>query len=73
MTSAKRTVRREMPMTNAERMYALDEPWNARNRDTFDFFHDQEATVVYWRADRWARSTRSCPAGTTCARWLGDS
>jgi hypothetical protein len=48
MTNAKRVVMREMPMTNAGRMYALDEAWNARDWDTFDFFHDQNATVVYW-------------------------
>ena len=30
VTNAKRTVMRQMPMTNAERMYALDEAWNAR-------------------------------------------
>src|SRR5215470_3890338 len=24
-----------------------------------------------WRAGRWARSTRSCRAGTTCGRWPG--
>jgi len=47
-TNAKRTVMRQMPMTNAERMYALDEAWNARDWDTFDSFHDQQATVVYW-------------------------
>ena len=48
VTNAKRVVMREMPMTNAERMYALDEAWNARDWDTFDFFHDQDETVVYW-------------------------
>jgi hypothetical protein len=26
-----------------------------------------------WRAGRWVRSTRSCPAGTTCARWPGGA
>ena len=48
MTNTKRLVMREMPVINAERMYALDEAWNARDWDTFDSFHDQGDTVVYW-------------------------
>src|SRR5947209_2759444 len=35
---------RVFPTTNAERMYALDEAWNARDWDTFDADH----VVVYW-------------------------
>lgn len=48
MTNVKHLVMREMPMSNSERMYALDEAWNARDWDTFDFFHDQRDTVIYW-------------------------
>ena len=29
-------------------MYALDEAWNARDWDTFDFFHDPGDSVIYW-------------------------
>ena len=47
-TTVKRVVMRQMPMTNAERMYVLDEAWNARDWDTFDSFHDQRRIVVYW-------------------------
>jgi hypothetical protein len=36
------------PVTNAERMYALDEAWNARDWDTFDTYHDHDDVVVYW-------------------------
>jgi hypothetical protein len=36
------------PLTNVERMYALDEAWNARDWDTFDAYHDQSDVVVYW-------------------------
>jgi hypothetical protein len=36
------------PVTNIERMYALDEAWNARDWDTFDAYHDQSDVVVYW-------------------------
>ena len=36
------------PVTNLERMYALDEAWNARNWDTFDTYHEQSDVVVYW-------------------------
>jgi hypothetical protein len=36
------------PVTNIERMYALDEAWNARDWDTFDAYHDHEDVVVYW-------------------------
>jgi hypothetical protein len=48
MTNVKHLVMREMPMSNSERMYALDEAWNARDWDTFDFFHDQRDTVIHW-------------------------
>ena len=36
------------PVTNLERMYALDEAWNARDWDTFDAYHDQSEVLVYW-------------------------
>src|SRR5439155_13524173 len=36
------------PVTNLERMYALDEAWNARDWETFDAYHDQSDVVVYW-------------------------
>ena len=36
------------PVTNLERMYVLDEAWNARDWDTFDAYHDQSDVVVYW-------------------------
>ena len=36
------------PLTNFERMYALDEAWNARDWDTFDALHDHDHVVVYW-------------------------
>ena len=36
------------PVTHLERMYALDEAWNARDWDTFDAYHDQSDVVVYW-------------------------
>jgi hypothetical protein len=36
------------PTTNAERMFALDEAWNARDWDTFDAYHDHGDVVVYW-------------------------
>jgi predicted ester cyclase len=39
---------RQAPVTNMERMYALDEAWNARDWDTFDAYHDQDEVVVYW-------------------------
>src|ERR1700739_2550753 len=39
---------RVAPATNAERMYALDEAWNARDWDTFDAYHDHDSVVVYW-------------------------
>src|SRR5215469_512631 len=60
MTNGKRTVMREMPMTNAERMFALDEAWNARDWDTFDFFHDASDTVVHW-PDRQDHPTHGGP------------
>lgn len=44
----KRSPLRLAPMTNAERMFALDEAWNARDWDTFDSFHDSSDAVVYW-------------------------
>jgi hypothetical protein len=34
--------------TNAERMQALDDAWNARDWDTFDSYHDSNSVVVYW-------------------------
>ena len=43
-----RTPLRLDPMTNIERMYALDEAWNARDWDTYDYFHDHDDVVVYW-------------------------
>ena len=70
VTNAKRTVMRQMPMTNAERMYALDEAWNARDWDTFDFFHEQDEAVVFWPCDSWTiltpalAPTRVAPAAT---------
>lgn len=39
---------RDFPTTNAERMWALDEAWNARDSDTFDAYHDPDHVVVYW-------------------------
>ena len=36
------------PVTILERMYALDEAWNARDLDTFDAYHEQSDVVVYW-------------------------
>lgn len=36
------------PVTNLERMYALDEAWNARDWETFDAYHDQSDVVVFW-------------------------
>lgn len=36
------------PMTNVERMYALDEAWNTRDWETYGFFHDHDDVVVYW-------------------------
>jgi predicted ester cyclase len=36
------------PVTNMERIYALDEAWNARDWDTFDAYHDHSDVVVYW-------------------------
>lgn len=60
MADDKRTVMREVPMTNAERMYALDEAWNARDWDTFDYFHDQDESIVYW-PDRQASPTHGGP------------
>ena len=35
------------PASNFERMYALDEAWNAQDWETFDAYHDQDV-VVYW-------------------------
>jgi hypothetical protein len=40
------------PVTHLERMYALDEAWNARDWDTFDAYHDQSDVVVYWPGAR---------------------
>ena len=63
---------RRAPVTNMERMYALDEAWNARDWDTFDAYHDQSDAVVYWPgrertptrggADHRAESVRFCAA-----------
>jgi SnoaL-like polyketide cyclase len=39
---------RVFPTTNAERMYALDEAWNARDWDTFGAYHDPDHVIVYW-------------------------
>ena len=60
------------PVTNAERMYALDEAWNARDWDTFDAYHDHDGVVVYWPGresdptrggpDHRAESERFCAA-----------
>src|SRR5258708_39444463 len=36
------------PLTNIERMDALDEAGNARDWDTFDAYHDHSDVVVYW-------------------------
>jgi hypothetical protein len=37
---------RVFPTTDAERVYALDEAWNARDWDTFDAYHDPDHVVV---------------------------
>ena len=60
------------PVTNLERMYALDEAWNARDWDTFDAYHDHSDVVVYWPGrekaptlggpDHRAESVRFCAA-----------
>jgi hypothetical protein len=60
------------PVTNLERMYALDEAWNARDWDTFDAYHEQSDVVVYWPGregtptqggrDHRAESIRFCAA-----------
>jgi hypothetical protein len=60
------------PVTNLERMYALDEAWNARDWDTFDAYHDHDEVVVYWPGresvpthggpDHRAESERFCAA-----------
>jgi SnoaL-like polyketide cyclase len=60
------------PVTNLERMYALDEAWNARDWDTFDAYHDDEDVVVFWPGregaptlggpDHRAESERFCAA-----------
>jgi SnoaL-like polyketide cyclase len=60
------------PFTNLERMYALDEAWNARDWDTFDAYHEQSDVVVYWPGregtpthggrDHRAESIRFCAA-----------
>jgi predicted ester cyclase len=60
------------PVSNAERMYALDEAWNARDWDTFDAYHDHSDVVVYWPGsettpthggpDHRAESERFCAA-----------
>ena len=51
---------RVFPTTNAERMYALDEAWNARDWDTFDAYHDPDHVVVYW-PERQSMPTRGGP------------
>jgi hypothetical protein len=62
---------RVAPVTNAERMYALDEAWNSRDWDTFDAYHDHDDVVVYWPGqstptrggpDHRAESERFCRA-----------
>jgi hypothetical protein len=60
------------PVTNLERMYALDEAWNARDWETFDAYHEQSDVVVYWPGreatptqggrDHRAESIRFCAA-----------
>ena len=60
------------PVSNLERMYALDEAWNARDWETFDAYHDQSDVVVYWPGrestptlggpDHRAESERFCAA-----------
>jgi hypothetical protein len=60
------------PATNFERMYALDEAWDARDWDTFDAYHDPNHVVVYWPGrensptnggpDHRAESERFCAA-----------
>ncbi len=44
------------PASNFERMYVLDEAWNAQDWETFDAYHDQDV-VVY------------CPAANRRQRW----
>jgi len=51
---------RSATTTNAERMFALDEAWNARDWDTFDAYHDHSEVVVYW-PDRQETPTRRGP------------
>jgi hypothetical protein len=34
------------PTSNFERMYALDEAWNAQDWETFDAYHDQDVVVL---------------------------
>jgi len=51
---------RVAPTTNAERMYALDEAWNARDWDTFDAYHDHDSVIVYW-PDRQSSPTLGGP------------
>jgi SnoaL-like polyketide cyclase len=60
------------PVSNLERMYALDEAWNARDWETFDAYHDQSEVVVSWPGrektptrggpDHRAESERFCAA-----------
>src|ERR1700758_1946978 len=60
------------PVTNLERMYALDEAWNARDWETFDAYPDRDEGVVYWPGrektprrggpDHRAESVRFCEA-----------
>jgi hypothetical protein len=60
------------PASNFERVYALDEAWNAQDWETFDAYHDQDV-VVYWPGREQTptlglRASRiSCPA-VTCQR-----
>jgi hypothetical protein len=68
MTNAKRNVMREMPITNAERMYALDEAWNARDH--------REESIRFCRAFPDNNGTVIQPTGkpfdvlySTAARW----
>jgi hypothetical protein len=63
---------RVAPVSNLERMYVLDEAWNARDWETFDAYHDQNDVVVYWPGregtptlggpDHRAESLRFCEA-----------
>jgi hypothetical protein len=57
------------PVSNLERMYALDEAWNARDWDTFDAYHAHGDVVVYWPG----REATPRVGGRITARSLNDS